>query len=60
MRTTEETRQLPCVSGRLLPNRVMPVPSDILDNEDDSLTWARGAADAALRAEASKDRKKAK
>ena len=34
------------------------VPVDILDNEDEFLTWARAAAEAALRADAAKGGKK--
>ncbi|MBT4043963.1 MAG: TfoX/Sxy family protein [Rhodospirillaceae bacterium] len=36
------------------------VPVDVLDNEDEFLVWARGAADAALRAEAAKGGKNAR
>ena len=36
------------------------VPVDVLDNEDEFLTWARGAADAALRADAAKNKKASK
>ena len=35
-------------------NSYWTVPVDVLDNEDEFLTWARAAADAALRAEAAK------
>jgi len=34
------------------------VPVDVLDNEDEFLTWARAAADAALRADAAKGGRK--
>ena len=35
-------------------NSYWQVPVDVLDNEDEFLTWARAAADAALRADAAK------
>ncbi|MBL6951026.1 MAG: TfoX/Sxy family protein [Alphaproteobacteria bacterium] len=39
-------------------NSYWTVPVDVLDNEDEFLVWARGAADAALRADAAKGGKK--
>ena len=35
-------------------NSYWTVPVDVLDNEEEFLTWSRGAADAALRADAAK------
>ncbi len=39
-------------------NSYWTVPVDVLDNEDEFLIWARAAADAALRADAAKGKKK--
>ncbi|MDA1098988.1 MAG: TfoX/Sxy family protein [Proteobacteria bacterium] len=39
-------------------NSYWTVPADVLDAEDEFLIWARGAADAALRADAAKGGKK--
>lgn len=39
-------------------NSYWTVPVDVLDNEDEFLTWARKAAEAALRADAAKGGKK--
>ena len=39
-------------------NSYWTVPVDVLDNEEDFLTWSRKAADAALRADAAKPKSK--